>query len=313
MLRFLLLRALTAIPVLGLVALFVFVLLHASPGDPASILAGEFASPDDIAAIRAKLGFDKPVYLQFFIWLSAIAHGDLGTSIFSGLPVTTLLVQRLEPTISLTICTLLLTTLLAVPLGLIAAWRSGKLADQAIMVMSVAGFSIPVFVVGYALVYIFAIRFAIFPSQGFVSIFEDAGGFFSRIVLPTISLSLVFIALVARITRASILEILSEDYIRTAYAKGASEGRVLIRHALRNASVPIITVVGIALTTLIGGVVITETIYNIPGLGRLVVDAILKRDYPVIQALILITSSAYIIVNIVIDIGYAMLDPRIRY
>lgn len=313
MFRFLVLRVLAAIPVLGMVALLVFSLLHVSAGDPAAVLAGDFAKQEDISALRERLGLNQPIYIQFFIWISSIIQGDFGTSIFSSMPVSTLLAQRLEPTLSLTVCTLILTTLLAVPLGVVAAWRSGRSIDRIIMVASVAGFSIPVFVVGYVLVYIFTIKLQIFPSQGFVSIFDDFGGFLHAAVLPTITLSAVFIALVTRITRASILEILSEDYIRTARAKGASESRVLLHHALRNASVPIVTVVGIALTTLIGGVVISETIFNIPGIGRLVVDAILKRDYPVIQGIILITSAVYVLINALIDVGYALLDPRIRY
>lgn len=313
MIKMLFKRTLASIPVLLVVTLVVFLLLQVSSGDPAIVLAGDFATPEQIESIRNRLGLDKPIWQQYLIWLWQILQGDLGTSIFSRLPVTELFYQRLEPTIALTLSSILLTVAVAVPLGVVAAWRSGTLLDNTIMLFSVLGFSLPVFVVGYLLVYVFSVKLSWLPSQGYISPFDDPSGFLASMVLPTITLSIVFMALIARVTRASMLDVLSEDYIETARAKGASERRLLLNHALRNASVPILTVVGIALAALVSGVVITETIYNIPGLGSLVVDAILKRDYPVIQGMILIISVAYVAINLVIDLAYALIDPRIRY
>ncbi len=307
-------RVLSTIPVMGVVALFVFLMLRLSPGDPAAVIAGDYATAEDIARIRERLGLDEPIVVQFFQWLGNLLQGDLGISIFTNLPVTTLIAQRLEPTIMLTLTTLTFTILVAVPLGTLAAWKAGSLIDRAVMIFAVAGFSIPVFVLGYMLIYQFSIEWRWLPVQGYKSIFEDGvGPFFRHITLPTLTLSVIYIALIARITRASVLEILQEDYVRTARAKGQSETKVLLRHALRNAAVPIVTVIGLGVALLIGGVVVTESVYNIPGLGRLVLDAVLKRDYPIIQGLILLFSFVYILINLMIDLLYTVFDPRIRY
>ena len=307
-------RVLSTIPVMGVVALFVFLMLRLSPGDPAAVIAGDYATAEDIARIRERLGLDEPIVVQFFQWLGSLLQGDLGISIFTNLPVTTLIAQRLEPTIMLTLTTMTFTILVAVPLGTLAAWKAGSLIDRAVMIFAVAGFSIPVFVLGYMLIYQFSIEWRWLPVQGYKSIFEDGvGPFFRHIALPTVTLSVILIALIARITRASVLEILQEDYVRTARAKGQSETKVLLRHALRNAAVPIVTVIGLGVALLIGGVVVTESVYNIPGLGRLVLDAVLKRDYPIIQGLILLFSFVYILVNLLIDLSYTFFDPRIRY
>lgn len=313
MYAFLVQRILAAVPVVGIVALFVFLILHLSPGDPATVIAGDYASPADVQRIREKLGLDQPLHIQFFTWLGALLRGDLGISIFSNLPVSRLIGQRLEPTLLLALVSIVLSVSLAVPMGVLAAWKAGSWIDRLVMIFAVFGFSVPVFVVGYILIYIFALKLQWAPVQGFRSPTEDPVGFLQHIILPAITLSAIYIALIARITRASVLEVLEEDYIRTARAKGQTERKVLFRHALRNAAVPIVTVIGIGVALLIGGVVITETVYNIPGLGRLVVDAILKRDYPIIQALILLFSFVYILINLVVDIIYTLLDPRIRY
>jgi peptide/nickel transport system permease protein len=306
-------RILATIPVMGIVALFVFLMLRLSPGDPAAVIAGDYATSEDIARIREQLGLNEPIVVQFTTWIGSLLSGDLGISIFTNLPVTTLIAQRLEPTILLTLTTIIFSILVAVPLGALAAWKAGSLIDRAVMVFSVAGFSVPVFVLGYMLIYQFSIEFKLLPVQGYRSPFEDFVGFVRHIILPTITLSVIFIALIARITRASVMEILQEDYIRTARAKGQSEFKVLLRHALRNAAVPIVTVIGLGVALLIGGVVVTESVYNIPGLGRLVLDAVLKRDYPIIQGLILLFSFVYILVNLLIDLSYTLFDPRIRY
>jgi peptide/nickel transport system permease protein len=296
-----------------IVALFVFLLLHLTPGDPAAIIAGDEATPAAIEAIRHKLGLDRPIWAQFVIYVQNLLRGDLGTSIFSSMPVTTLVRQRLEPTVVLAISTLVVAVLFAVPMGVLAAWKARTWVDRVVMAFSVLGFAVPVFLVGYLLIYIFAIELRWLPVQGYRPLAEGIGQTARSIVLPAFALGMVYMALIARVTRASMLEVLSEDYIRTARAKGASRTSLLVHHALKNAAVPIVTVIGIGLALLISGVVITETVFNIPGLGRLTVDAILKRDYPIIQGLIILFAGVKVLVNLMIDISYVFFDPRIRY
>jgi peptide/nickel transport system permease protein len=306
-------RILATIPVMLVVALFVFALLRLAPGDPAAVIAGDYAQPGDIARIRHQLGLDEPIATQLVIWLGRIAHGDLGVSIFSNMAVTKLIGQRMEPTLALTLTTMVFSVLLAVPMGVLAAWKAGTWVDRLVMVFAVAGFSFPVFWLGFLLIYGFSVQLEWLPVQGFKSISEGLWPFIEHITLPTVTLGLVYMALIARITRASVLEVLSEDYIRTAHSKGLNPRDVLWGHALKNASVPIVTIIGVGVALLIGGVVVTESVFAIPGLGRLTVDAILHRDYPVIQGIILIFSAAYVLVNLVVDLMYTLLDPRIRY
>ena len=306
-------RILATIPVMAVVAVFVFALLHLSPGDPAAIIAGDTATTADIARIRAQLGLDQPIYVQFGTWLWGLLRGDLGISIFTNLPVMKLIQQRVEPTLALTISTLVLSVAAAIPMGVLAAWRAGSWIDRVTMVFAVLGFSVPVFVLAYLLIYVFAIWAEILPVQGYVSITQGFRPFLSHIILPSLALGMIYAALIARITRASMLDVLAQDYIRTAQAKGLSNNRVLIGHALKNAAVPIVTIIGIGVALLISGVVVTETVFAIPGLGRLTVDAILRRDYPIIQGIILIFSAAYVVVNLLVDLSYTLLDPRIRY
>ena len=312
-LRYTVKRLLATIPVMGLVALFVFSLLYISPGDPAAVIAGDIATEDDIARIRAKLGLDQPYLVRFGHWLLALAQGDLGTSIFTNLPVSTLIAQRIEPTLALTVCTLIVAVGLAVPLGVIAAARAGGWIDRAVMAISVFGFSVPVFVIAYGLILLFAIQLDWLPVQGYRSISEGFGPFVSHMVLPSVALGLVYMALIARITRATMLDVLAQDYVRTATAKGLAPTQVLIGHALKNAAVPIVTIIGIGIALLIGGVVVTETVFAIPGIGRLTVDAILRRDYPIIQGVTLLFSAVYVLVNLLVDLSYSLFDPRIRY
>lgn len=314
MLSYVLKRVLMTVPVMAVVALFVFLLLRLAPGDPAAVIAGDYATAEDVARIREGLGLSDPIAVQFLNWTWSLMQGDLGTSIFSNKPVAELIAQRIEPTLLLAATTILFSVAVAVPLGAVAAFRAGSWVDRAVMLFSVGGFSVPVFVLGYILIYVFSLTLGVLPVQGYRSPFEHGlGPFLSHIVLPTVTLGAIFIALIARMTRASVVEVLEEDYIRTARAKGQLEVRVLTRHALRNAAVPIVTVVGIGVALLIGGVVVTESVYNIPGLGRLVLDAVLARDYPIIQGLILFFSFVYILLNLLIDLSYAFLDPRIRY
>jgi peptide/nickel transport system permease protein len=313
MLSYFLRRILAAIPVMLVVALFVFLLLRLSPGDPAAIIAGDMATPQQLAAIRETLGLNLPLHQQFFVWVGQLLHGNFSTSLMAPTPVLTMIGQRVEPTLSLALVAILLTILIAVPLGVLAAWKHGTSVDRLVMSSSVLGFSVPVFVIGYVLITLFAIELKWLPVQGFRSLADGFWPFAQRIVLPALTLSSVYIALVARMTRASMLEVIGEDYIRTARAKGLGERVVLYRHALRNAMIPILTVIGTGFALMISGVVVTESVFNIPGLGRLIVDAVLARDFPVIQAMILLTSGVYVVINLLIDLSYAVSDPRIRY
>jgi peptide/nickel transport system permease protein len=306
-------RVLSTLPVLAIVAVLVFLMLRLTPSDPAAIIAGDYASPEQIEGIRERLGLNEPILKQFIIWISGVLQGDFGESFYYKKQVAELIGERLEPTLSLSLITILLVVLVAVPLGVIAAHNHGTWIDRFVMGFSVLGFSIPVFVVGYILIYVFAVTLDWLPVQGYQRIRDGVGGWLLRLILPAMTLSLVFIAFIARMTRTSVLEVLNEDYIRTARAKGQTEMKVLIRHALANAAVPILTIIGLTVAILIGGVVVTESVYTLPGLGLLTVDAVLARDYPTIQAVILLFSFAYVLINLLVDVAYTFLDPRIRY
>ena len=313
MVSYILRRVLSTLPVMGIVALFVFSLLYIAPGDPAAVIAGDQASPADVERIRQSLGLDRPFLVQFGSWLWHILHGDLGTSIFTNLPVSAMIAQRIEPTFSLMAITLVLTILVAVPLGVVAAWKAGSWVDRTIMAFAVFAFSLPVFVVGYVLAYVFALQFEWLPVQGYTPLAAGLWPWLQNLILPALALGTVYIALIARITRASMLEVLQQDYVRTARAKGLGQRNILFVHALKNAAVPIVTVIGIGIALLIGGAVVTESVFAIPGLGRLTIDAILRRDYPVIQGIVLLFSFLYVLVNLMVDVTYTLVDPRIRY
>jgi peptide/nickel transport system permease protein len=312
MLLYVLRRLLDTIPVVVVVAVFVFLLLRLTAGDPAAIIAGDYASGAQIAEIRGRLGLDRPIVEQFTIWVGRMAHGDFGESYFFKKPVAELVSERLEPTVALAVCALVLAVVIAVPLGVLAAWKRGTWIDRIVMGISVLGFSLPAFVIGYGLMYIFAIDLGWLPVQGYQRLRDGFGGFILRLILPSMTLAIIYIALIARITRTSVLETLNADHVRTARAKGLAELPVLMRHVLRNAAVPIVTVIGLGVALLIGGVVVTESVYTIPGLGRLTVDAVLARDYPTVQAVVLLFSLAYVLINLVVDVLYMLLDPRIR-
>ncbi|KFC64164.1 putative ABC transporter permease protein [Bosea sp. LC85] len=313
MLAFIVRRIITTIPVMAFVALFVFSLLYIAPGDPAAVIAGDQATPADVEKIRLSLGLDRPYLIRFGEWLFKVLQGDLGTSIFTSLPVTQLISQRIEPTVSLMVLTLIFAVVVAVPMGVIAAWKAGTWVDKFAMAFAVLGFSIPVFVVGYLLAYVFALKLDWLPVQGYTPLSEGLWPWLRNLILPAVTLGLVYIALIARITRATMLEVLQQDYIRTARSKGLGQRNVLFLHALKNAAIPIVTIIGIGIALLIGGAVVTESVFAIPGLGRLTVDAILRRDYPVIQGVVLMFSFVYVLVNLIIDLVYTLLDPRIRY
>jgi peptide/nickel transport system permease protein len=313
MLGYILRRILAVIPVMLLVAVFVFLLLRLTPGDPAAIIAGDMATPAQLERIREAMGLNQPLHIQFVTWVGRLLQGDLGVSLISNTPVSAMIADRIGPTFAIAILTILMSVAMAVPMGVLAAWKHRSAADYAVMTFSVLGFSIPVFVIGYIFILIFSLKLGWFPVQGYTPVSAGLGAFLSNAFLPALTLSTIYIALIARMTRANMLEVLGEDYIRTARAKGAPERTVLFRHALKNAAVPILTVIGSGFALLIGGVVVTETVFNIPGIGRLTVDAILARDYPVIQAMILLTSFLYVLVNLLIDLSYSFFDPRIRY
>jgi len=313
MFTYVLRRLLATIPVMLIVAVLVFLMLRLTPSDPAAIIAGDNANTEQVAEIRRRLGLDQPILTQFVIWLGKTLQGDFGESLFFKKQVAELISDRLEPTLSLACLTIVLAIAIALPLGVLAAYRHGGWLDRTVMGFSVLGFSVPVFVIGYVLIYIFAIELNWLPVQGYQRLAQGVGGWLQRLILPSITLAVIFVALIARITRTSVLEVMNEDYIRTARAKGQTEPKVLIRHALANAAVPIVTVIGFGVALLIGGVVVTESVYTIPGLGRLTVDAVLARDYPTIQAVILLFSLAYVLINLAVDLTYTFLDPRIRY
>jgi peptide/nickel transport system permease protein len=313
LLAYIIRRLFSTLVVMTVVAFVVFSLLYLTPGDPAAVIAGDAATSDDIARIRANLGLDEPFLVRFGTWAWGLLHGDLGTSIFTKLAVTHLIAQRVEPTVALTLCTLLVAVAVAVPLGVIAAAKAGTWIDRGVMAFSVLGFSVPVFVLAYILILTFSIELDWLPVQGYRNFSEGAWEWLRHLILPSLALGTVYIALIARITRATMLDVLAQDYVRTAQAKGLAPSAVLIRHALKNAAVPIMTIVGIGIALLISGAIVTETVFAIPGIGRLTVDAILRRDYPIIQGVILIFSATYVLVNLAVDLSYMFFDPRIRY
>ncbi len=297
---------------MAVVAVVVFLLIHISPGDPAAVIAGDNATADDVEKIRQNLGLDKPLLQQFGIWVANIVTGDLGTSISTQMPVSELIGQRLGPTFSIAVFTMLFAVILAIPLGVLAAWFAGRWIDRLVMVMAVCAFSVPVFLIGYSLVYGFSIKLGWLPVQGYRPLAQGVVPYLRHLVLPCVSLGLVYMALLTRMTRTTMLEALSEDYVRTARAKGLAPGAV-IWHALKNAANPIVTTIGVGVALLIGGVVVTETVFAIPGLGRLTVDAVLRHDYPVIQGVLLVASGIYVLINLLVDLSYRLFDPRIRY
>jgi peptide/nickel transport system permease protein len=306
-------RVLSTFPVLLVVALVVFALIRVAPGDPAAIIAGHEATLAEVEGIREQLGLNRPLPVQLGIWLSDIARGDLGRSILSKHEVSTLIKQRLVPTLSLAILTEIFAIFVAIPLGVLAAWKANTWIDRVVMIFATLGFSIPVFWLGFIMIWALAVQLGWFPAAGYVAPSEDFGKYLHRLIMPAFATGVIIMALITRMTRATVLETLKEDYVRTARAKGLTETAVLIRHALRNAALPIITVIGLGVAALLSGLVVTESVFAIPGLGRLLLNAILARDYPIIQGAILVTSAVYVFINLLVDLSYAYFDPRIRY
>ncbi|HVZ46605.1 MAG TPA: ABC transporter permease [Ramlibacter sp.] len=312
MTAYLLRRVLATLPVIFVVALIVFSLLYLSPGDPAMLIAGDQASAEELEHIRVSLGLDEPFLVRFGSWLWQILGGSLGVSIFTNMPVGSLIAARVEPTISIMVLTLLFALAVGVPLGIAAAAKPGGWVDRISMSSAVLGFSVPGFVLGYLLAYVFGLKLGWFPVQGYSPLGDGVVHWLRSLALPALSLSSIYIAVIARTTRAAMLDVLQHGYIRTARAKGAGRASLLYVHALRNAALPVVTVVGIGVALLIGGAVVAESVFAIPGVGRLTVDAILRRDYPVIQGVVLLSSLMYVVVNLLIDLLYVVIDPRVR-
>lgn len=312
MLRFISYRLLGALPVVGIVSVVVFVFLRLA-GDPVASMLGENATTQQVAEIRHAMGLDRSIVEQFLIWISHALHGDFGSSLVTRQPVWRMVSERLEATVSLALTTIVFSIFVAVPLGLFAARHRGGWIDRVINLFCTAGFSMPTFVVGYLLVWLFAILLPWLPAQGYASINQGIVVWLWHLIAPTIAMSTVFIVLIARIARASAIETLNQDYVRTARAMGASEFRVFGLFVLRNAAMPIVTIVGVGIGVVLTGVVVTETVFNLPGLGRLTIEAVLARDFPVIQCVIIVFSFAYVFINLAVDILYSLLDPRVRY
>jgi peptide/nickel transport system permease protein len=306
-------RVLAVIPVMAVVVTVVFLLIHLIPGDPVSVMLGPDASPTQIEATRRSLGLDRPVYSQLLGFYGRILRGDLGQSYFLDRPVVTAIVERAEPTLMLMACALLVAVVIGVPSGIVAAAHRGSIWDRTLMLGALLGVCIPGFWLSLNFIYLFAVRLGWLPAAGYASVLTDPMSALRYMVLPAFSLGFNQSALIARISRSCMLEALQQDYVRTARAKGLPNRAVTYVHAFRNALVPVVTVIGVTTAVLIGGAVVTEIVFNIPGLGRLVISAILRRDYPVVQGVVLVTAATYVLINLAVDILYAFIDPRIRY
>ena len=310
---YLLQRILAVIPVMLVVATVAFVLIHLAPGDPASVIAGPYAAPDDVAKLRHQLGLDEPLPVQLVRWYGRLLVGDLGDSIFLRRPVIEAIVERLEPTLLLTTWATLIAVLIGVPAGIVSARYHNRAVDQSFMAMALLGLSIPNFLLGLLMILVFGVWLGWLPVAGYVPLDGGLWRNIRSLVMPAVSLGLVQSALIARITRSSMLDVLREQFILAARAKGLDERVLVYKHALKNAIIPTLTVIGITFAILIGGAVVIETVFNIPGLGRLIISAVLRRDYPVIQGVVLMIAVAYTLVNLLVDLAYLALDPRIRY
>lgn len=313
MTAYILRRLVLLVPVLLIVGVVVFILVHLTPGDPAAVMLGPEASSEQVQQLRDQLGLNDPFYIQFVDWLGGAIHLDFGNSIFLNMPVTTALWQRAQPTGLLTLYALIVSLLIGVPSGIIAAVRRNSWLDRALMALSVSGAAMPSFYLAILLILLFAVTLHWLPSGGYVSITDNPIKHFERMLMPAFSLGFAQAALLARLIRSSMLDVLREDYIRTAYAKGLAKRRVITLHALRNGLIPAITVVGSSLGALLGGAVITETVFTLPGMGQLVVQSVLRRDFPVIQGAVMVIAAIYVLANLLVDVLYIYIDPRVRY
>ncbi|MBA4541478.1 MULTISPECIES: ABC transporter permease [Thermoactinomyces] len=305
-------RLLLAIPVVFLVTLMVFSLMHMLPGDPATVILGQEATPEAVAALRAELGLNKPLPVQYFDWLSGVLHGNLGNSLVDHTPVAQLIMERLPATIELTLGTFIVATLIAVPAGILSAVRPRSLTDYSGTLFALCGMSVPHFWLGMMLIILFAVKLGWVPASGYVPFFDDPLGNLSAMILPIIATGLRESAVLMRMMRSSLLEALQADYIRTAYAKGLKERLVILRHALKNALVPVVTTSGLVVAGLLGGLVITESIFSIPGFGKLIVDSIFNRDFVTVQGAVLVSALLIVLINLLVDILHFIIDPRIK-
>jgi peptide/nickel transport system permease protein len=312
MIAYILRRLVMLVPVLIVVGVVVFGLVHLTPGDPAAVILGDRATPEDIARLRDQLGLNDPLPVQFVRWFSNVLRLDFGESIFLGEPVTQALLDRLQPTVLLTVYALSIEVLIGIPAGVFAAVRYNSPLDRTLTVVAISGSAIPTFFLGILLILIFSVRLRWLPSGGYVPFGEDPAAHFKAMLLPAFALGFSAAGLLARLVRSSMLDVLREDYVRTAFAKGLPEQLVIVRHALRNAVIPALTVIGISIGALLGGAVVTETVFTIPGMGRLVVQSIARRDYPVIQGAIIAIAMTYVLVNLIVDVLYVYIDPRVR-
>lgn len=312
MIAYILRRLVLLIPVLLVVAVVVFALVHLTPGDPAAVILGDQATPEDIARLREQLGLNDPLAVQFAKWFGNILRFNFGESIFLGEPVTTALLDRVQPTVLLTFYALLVQVIIGIPIGVISAVRHGAAIDRFLTVIAIFGSAIPTFFLGIMLILIFAVRFRLLPSGGYVPLTEDPAAHFKGMLMPAFALGFSAAGLLARLVRSSMLDVLREDYVRTAFAKGLPEKAVVVSHALRNALIPALTMLGVSVGALLGGAVVTETVFTIPGMGRLVVQSIARRDYPIIQGAVITIAMTYVLVNLAVDILYVYIDPRVR-
>jgi peptide/nickel transport system permease protein len=313
MVAYVLRRVLLAIPVMFVVAGGVFLLLYLTPGDPVSVILGPDASPQQVAELRQRLGLDQPVLVQVGRWFGRLLVGDLGQSIYLNRPVLQTLLERAEPTLMLTLLATLFAILLGLPIGIVSATRAGSWADLGAMLVAMGGISMPSFWVGLNLIFVFAVVLGVFPVAGYQPLSHGLWENLRYLALPAVTLGFAQAALLARMSRSMMLEVLREDYVRTARAKGLAERTVVLVHALKNAMVPLVTVMGLTFAILMGGAVITEQVFNIPGLGRLLVQSVLRRDYPVVQGIVLVIAFNYVAINLLVDILYGFFDPRVRH
>ena len=313
MFRYLTGRILSLLPVMFIVATVVFFLIHLIPGDPASVLLGPNASPTDVKKLQIQLGLDKPLYQQFAIWFSNVARGDLGRSIFLDRPVTQAVFERAEPTLVLVTLSLIVAIVIGLPAGIVSAIKPNLWLDKTLMFFAILGVSIPTFWLGLNFVEVFAVLLKWLPASGYAPLVSGIWKNFRYMILPALSLGFNQSALIARMCRSSMLEVMQQDYVRTARSKGLAEGWVVVRHALRNVMIPTVTVIGVSFAVLIGGAVVTEIVFNIPGVGLLIMSSVLRRDYPTIQGCVLIIAAAYVLINLAIDVLYTYIDPRVRY
>jgi peptide/nickel transport system permease protein len=313
MLSYLTGRAVALVPVLLVVAVVVFLMIHLTPGDPARVLLGQDATPEQVEALRHDMGLDRPLAVQFALWLGRAVRGDLGLSLFQHVPVTADIIQHASPTVMLSLMAITVSLCIGIPAGVVSAVYRNSWLDQGSLALAMLGAAVPSFWLGLSLIIVFAVNLGWLPSSGYRSPIEGVGLSLHYLLLPALALGLPNSSLIIRFTRSSLLDVIGNDYIRTARAKGVSERKVIFHHAFRNALVPILTVVGLTFAALMGGAVVTETVFSLPGIGQLVVSSVLRRDYPVIQGVILLVATVYVLINLLVDLLYFLVDPRVKY